>query len=98
MNAGITHMWMQGAAKLIVQQVWDGLEVFKKKKNLQMILMQFLHGHTLWYIDMRWIYHSACFVPVNQESRLLENHDIPVLSVVLLNPILLSDTRDFKLL
>ena len=22
---------MQGAAKLIVQQVWDGLEVFKKK-------------------------------------------------------------------
>ena len=100
MNAGITHMWMQGAAKLIVQQVWDGLEVFKKKKKkkLQMILMQFFHGHTLWYIDMCWIYYSACFMPVNQESCLLENRDIPVLSVVLLNPLLLSDTRGFKLL
>ena len=37
-------------------------------------------------------------MPVNQESRLLENRDIPVLSVVLLNPLLLSDTRGFKLL
>ena len=98
MNAGITHMWMQWAAKLVVQQVWDGLEVFKKKKNLQMILMQFLYGHTLWYIDMRWSYHSACFMPVNQESHLLENCDIPVLSVVLLNPLLLSDTWGVKLL
>ena len=24
---------MQRAAKLVVQQVWDGLEVFKKKKS-----------------------------------------------------------------
>ena len=67
--------------------------------NLRMILMmQFLHDHTLWYIDMCRIYHSACFMPVNQESHLLINRDIPVLSVVLLNPLLLSDTRGFKLL
>lgn len=72
------------------------LEIFKK--NIPMILMQLLIGHTLRYIDMSWIYHSVCFMRVNQESHLLENSDMPVLFMVLLNPHLFSDTRGFELL